>query len=62
MSKTVSLSLLEMAMLDKIFQIQPNRCKGKRQCKCLKFRKIISNWKQGLKKESDGQHNTGWYS
>jgi len=62
MSKMVSLRLLEMAMLDKISRTQANSCKGKRQHKCLKFSKSISNWRQGLMKGSDGQCNNGQYS
>lgn len=51
MSKTVSLSLLEMAVLDKIFQIQAV-ARGNVSAKVHRFEKVLRNWKQGLRKEA----------
>lgn len=61
MNKTVFLSLLKMAMLNKIFQIQPNQQASKMSAQMFKVLQKYKRLKTGLTKGSDGQCNNGQY-
>lgn len=60
MSKTVSLSFLEMAILDKIFQTPVNICKENFSANVESFTESISKWKQEIN-GTDVQRRNGWY-